>query len=533
MQTELGCALPPASRHAITFHLPQWSSLVPFIEKDQVGALNSGYPHMLWHDDVKDVINTREGQTAFIFTSSVSAAECKEYGTAADRGKENMLSPEDISIRVFDVKGEIRLYVVIFPESKLPILHPFWQVSGRGISSRLAEECLKNIETLREITEGSTSPIPTVKESEAHSKIRDRIAKLLERAPIGAPRRVKVAPEDVYLFPSGTAAIYSVHRHLLEARCSNPALFGFAFHNTLQIFDFFQPGYKLFGRGTDDELVDLEEFLEAQKEEGENGQAIWAEFPSNPLLTAPQLNRLRELADKYGSLLIVDDTIGGFCNVDLLSDGADMIITSLTRAFSGHADVMGASVVLNPASHRYSELKDIFNRHFVNDYYTLDAIAMEKNSRDYLARSAILNANSLALVKFLDTKAKDPNSTVRQVDYPTTSSSVVNYTAYMRPGASDFKPGYGYVFTVEFESIEATQAFYDNLDTHKGPHIGAHLTIALPYVRFWYSGQLEWVEKFGMRETQVRISPGLEDTGELVEVFKAAVMAADEIEMPK
>lgn len=375
--------------------------------------------------------------------------------------------------------------------------------------------------------------MPKLEESEAHSLIRERIGRLLERAPIGAPRKVKVAPEDVFLFPSVAASIYSVHRHLLKTPSSNLAVFGFAFHHTLRAFNILQPGYKLFGSGTDDEISYLEAFLEEHKDADRSNSAIWVEFPSNPLLTAPQLNRLRILADKYGSLLIVDDTIGGFCNIDLLSDGADIIVTSLTQSFSGYADVKGGSVIVNPASPRYSELRDIFENEFTNDYYNLDAIVMEKNSRDYLFRSAALNTNSLSLVKFLDTKAEDPSSTVRKVYYPTTSSSIVNYTAYMRPGTSDFKPGYGYVFTVEFESLEAAQAFYDNLATYKGLHIGAHMTIAVPYVRALYSDRIGWVEKFGMKETQVRISPGLEDTQELVEVFKAAVMAADTIELPK
>lgn len=54
----------------------------------------------------------------------------------------------------------------------------------------------------------------------------------------------------------------------------------------------------------------------------------------------PDLLRLRRLADRYGFVLVVDETIGTFGNVDLLGD-ADIVVTSLTKTFSGYADVMG------------------------------------------------------------------------------------------------------------------------------------------------------------------------------------------------
>jgi cystathionine gamma-synthase len=68
--------------------------------------------------------------------------------------------------------------------------------------------------------------------------------------------------------------------------------------------------------------------------------ALFTEFPSNPLLRSANLPRLRALADKYDFLIVIDETIGNFVNVEVLPY-ADMVVSSLTKIFSGASNVMG------------------------------------------------------------------------------------------------------------------------------------------------------------------------------------------------
>jgi len=67
---------------------------------------------------------------------------------------------------------------------------------------------------------------------------------------------------------------------------------------------------------------------------------LFTEFPSNPLLKSPDLLRIRQLADKYDFGVIVDETIGNFLNVHVLPY-ADIVVSSLTKVFSGDSNVMG------------------------------------------------------------------------------------------------------------------------------------------------------------------------------------------------
>ena len=68
--------------------------------------------------------------------------------------------------------------------------------------------------------------------------------------------------------------------------------------------------------------------------------ALFTEFPSNPLLRSVDLCRLRELANKYDFPIVIDDTVGNFVNADVLPF-VDIVVSSLTKIFSGCADVMG------------------------------------------------------------------------------------------------------------------------------------------------------------------------------------------------
>src|SRR5882757_3106652 len=72
--------------------------------------------------------------------------------------------------------------------------------------------------------------------------------------------------------------------------------------------------------------------------------ALFTEFPSNPLLRSANLPRLRALADKYDFLIIIDETIGNFVNVEVLPY-ADVVVSSLSKVFSGASNVMGGRYV--------------------------------------------------------------------------------------------------------------------------------------------------------------------------------------------
>jgi len=110
----------------------------------------------------------------------------------------------------------------------------------------------------------------------------------------------------------------------------------FPYIDTLKILEKWGPGCVFYGHGSSSDLDDLE----GRCQGGEKLLALFCEFPGNPLLKAPDLQRIRSLADRYDFAVVVDETIGNFVNVHVLPY-ADVVVSSLTKVFTGECNVMG------------------------------------------------------------------------------------------------------------------------------------------------------------------------------------------------
>lgn len=109
----------------------------------------------------------------------------------------------------------------------------------------------------------------------------------------------------------------------------------FPYVDTLKLQEKFGAGCLFYGHGSPTELAQLESLLD----EGSRFSALFCEFPSNPLLKSVDLSRIHYLARKYGFAIVLDDTIGNFVNVSVL-EYVDILVTSLTKIFSGDGNVM-------------------------------------------------------------------------------------------------------------------------------------------------------------------------------------------------
>ncbi len=76
---------------------------------------------------------------------------------------------------------------------------------------------------------------------------------------------------------------------------------------------------------------------------------IWAETPSNPLLSVADIAALAGIAHDGGALLVVDNTFASPYLQQPLSLGADVVVHSATKYLGGHSDVIGGAVVVADA----------------------------------------------------------------------------------------------------------------------------------------------------------------------------------------
>lgn len=358
------------------------------------------------------------------------------------------------------------LSCVIYPKEFAPITKQVWQHTGNGISSRRGEFCLKALEdgflvedkgtaTAESISQrpckgprryqskrkSSTSDSPPRAQTEdgrdyaqfieerfgrnlstslanqAKQAVRKRIAGVL-RANVELPEALKTASsegrvagiseEDVLLYPSGMSAIFNAHQTLLATRGELRSIcFGFPYTDTLKILQKWGPGCLFYGHGSSEDLDNLE----ARLKSGERFLGLFTEVPGNPLLKTPDLKRIRGLANQYGFAVVVDETISNFLNMDILPL-ADVAVSSLTKIFSGDSNVMGGSAILNPEAQYYAQLKETYKRDYEDIYWAEDAVFLERNSRDFIARieqinstaeniTAMLKESPLGMLQFL------------------------------------------------------------------------------------------------------------------------------------
>ena len=78
-------------------------------------------------------------------------------------------------------------------------------------------------------------------------------------------------------------------------------------------------------------------------------RVIWAETPTNPLLTVVDIAALAQIAHEAGALLVVDNTFASPYLQQPLALGADVVVHSTTKYLGGHSDVIGGGLVVADA----------------------------------------------------------------------------------------------------------------------------------------------------------------------------------------
>jgi len=472
----------PDSPHAVSACLPTWSDNVAYEEQDPrvVERLKTGYPRFIFNQLCRDLFDdcrqrfAKGGDGCLVFPSRSAAEQCAEFVRLQSDG----------DVRVHDV-GRLGAWCVAFSKGAAARAKSFWQHSGVGVSSRQAA-------AVRAVGSRPASGGAAAKQS-----LKLRIAGTL-----------KLAPQDVWLFPTGMSAFYTLHRALLRVFPDRKlAQFGFPYVDSLKIAQTFGPGAHFFPRGDEADLQQLAELLAQAPVCG-----IATEFPANPLLSVPDLARLKEIVAAHGCPLIVDDTVAGSWNVDVLP-AADVVWSSLTKYFSGRGDVTGGVLVINPRSPLAGTLRDALAAVYEDLLWEEDAAVLELNSRNAAERVAAISRSAQTLADFLHT-----HPAVEHVYYPSLTGKAL-YDAYRRP-----QGGYGGLLSVVLRNPEQTTApFFDRLEVCKGPNLGMNYTLACPFTILAHYNELDFAESCGVSRWLIRISVGLEPADDLIARFRNAL----------
>ena len=187
---------------------------------------------------------------------------------------------------------------------------------------------------------------------------------------------------------------------------------------------------------------------------------------------------------------------------------------------------------MNPRSPRAKSLRAVLEANYQDTLWPEDAIFLERNSRNFVARIAHIDRNAETVSDYLREHSQAggcADSVVEDVFYPKYVTRH-HYDAYRREhpyveGAE--RSGFGGLISVQFSSIAPAQAFYNNLAVFKGPSLGTNCTLACPYTLLAHYSELDWAARMNVSNNLVRVSVGLEDTDQLLQVFTEALAAAE------
>jgi len=481
----------PDTEYGVSVCLPLWEHVIGYEEKDAevMKHFRSGYPRFCCPPAIGALFEAAErelageGERCLVFPRLVHAQRCLEF---IERRMQAVGRTEEW-------RGGFG--VAIFPEAAHQEARRFWRFCGEVVSTRQAVAALSG---------GGVTYYAEVAGQAARSLIRERLAVLSGQQ-----------KEDVFLFPSGMAANFAVHRMLTALRPGlKTAQLDFPYVDVLKLQEAFGAGVHFLPLVND---ADYEGKLKVLLRE-EALAGVFVEAPSNPLLRCVDLALVRGWLDEWQpeTPLVIDDTVATVVNVDAFRF-ADVVTTSLTKSFSGVGDVMAGAVTLNRASRHHAVFAAFLQAEADHELWCEDAVALQSNSLDFEDRVERMSATAKELVGWLRAQRQ-----VQQVWYADEMSGV-GFGAIRRTGK-----GGGSLFSFVLKGGEPeAKAFYDALEVTKGPSLGTNFTLACPYTLLAHYDELEWAAESNVERNLIRVSAGLEEVEDLKARFTRALSAVD------
>jgi cystathionine gamma-synthase len=162
--------------------------------------------------------------------------------------------------------------------------------------------------------------------------------------------------------------------------------------------------------GITSSVVDFQDLDAVRRAVTGRTRVLLCEMCTNPLIRVPDLEALGAIAHDAGALLVVDNTVPTPALSQPARWGADVVIYSATKNLSGHADVIGGTVVGKPT---WIEAARAFAHTFGPTLGPFDAWLTLRGIRTLAVRMERHTRNALALARFLE-----GHRAVKAVNYP-------------------------------------------------------------------------------------------------------------------
>ncbi len=300
-------------------------------------------------------------------------------------------------------------------------------------------------------------------------------------------------------FSSGCAAADAI-MHLLETGdhviCSDD-LYG----GTFRLFDkIFKP------LGLNFSFTDLTKIEKLQGLIKKNTKMIWLETPTNPLLKIIDIKAVSAIAKKNKLKLVVDNT---FCSPAIqlpINLGADLVVESSTKYIGGHSDIIGGMIV---TSDKILAEKMHYIQNAVGAVPSpMDCYLILRSTKTLALRMERHSNNALKIAQYLSNHKK-----VEKVIYPFLST----HPQY-KIAKQQMCGGSGMISMVIKGGLKKAKSFLENVRIFSLAESlgGVESLIEHPAIMTHASIPKETRETLGISDGLIRLSVGIEDSGDLI-----------------
>lgn len=245
-----------------------------------------------------------------------------------------------------------------------------------------------------------------------------------------------------------------------------------------------------------------------------NTKAVFIETPANPTLELVDIGMVAGLCKKAGALLIVDNVFSTPFVQKPLELGADVVMYSTTKHMDGQGRTLGGAILSNDAKWM-DEVLMPFVRHTGPHMSQFNAWLLLKSLETFSLRMERHLANAQAIAELLDGHAK-----VEKLYYPGLASHPQHGIAKKQMSHGGpmlaFEPKGGKKAAFDFMNRLRIFDISNNLGNAKSlvthPSSTTHASIGT-----------EQRAALGISDSLIRLSPGIEDTADLLADIKNAL----------
>ncbi|BEP29143.1 trans-sulfuration enzyme family protein [Helicovermis profundi] len=305
-------------------------------------------------------------------------------------------------------------------------------------------------------------------------------------------------------FASGMAAISSVLFSLLSPKDNiviNKTIYGSTYTVATKLLPKYNIDYKCIDLSNEENLNNLENLID------ENTKVIYFETPCNPTLAIIDIKKVVKIAHKHNIKVVVDNTFASPYLQRPLTQGADIVVHSATKYICGHGDVV-AGVAISKDNDYIMKLKFDYMCEFGGVLSPFNAWLLLRGLKTLSVRMREHQKNAMILAEYLEEHPK-----VKKVYYP----GLLSFSGHNL--AKEQMDGFGGVLSFELNgSLTDAKKVVDNVKLLKlAVSLGdCESLIELPSAMTHRGYDSEKLKEFGMSESLIRISVGIEDISDII-----------------